>query len=104
MLFSDFESGALIEIDENNEKHMNLSGELRKIEDQSLKIEDIYVKERYNIQEVKEMKVSETKRELLEQILNCRNLRNFFFTDWHDDFIDFKYDLLRSLSTCTLSP
>ena len=46
----------------------------------------------------------EDKRELLEPTLNCRNLRKIFLADWHDHFIDIKYDLLRSLSNYTLSP
>ena len=45
----------------------------------------------------------EDKRELLEPTLNCRNLRKIFLADWHDHFIDIKYDLLRSLSNYTLS-
>ena len=102
--FSYFDSDALIKIDENNEKHMNHGEELRKIEDQSVKFEDIYVKQRDNIQEVKDMEVWENKRELLEPTLNCRNLIKILFTDWHDHFIDFKYNLLRCLSTYTFSP
>ena len=104
VLFSDFESDALIEIDENNENHMNHGEEFRKIEDQSFKTENIYVKERDDIQEVKEIEFWEDKRGLLEPMLNFRTLRKIFFTDWHDHFIDFKYNLLRSMSTNILSP
>ena len=36
--FSDFESDALIEVYENNDKHMNYGEKLRKIENQTFKI------------------------------------------------------------------
>ena len=96
VVISDFRIDMLIDKNNNNESQMNRGEEVIMIEDE--------VRKKERVLEVSRRGYLEDKRELLEPTLNCRNLRRIFLADWHDHFIDIKYDLLRFLSNYNLSP
>ena len=104
VLFLEDSNNSFMTFGENIEKHIKTGGEYENPEDQYEGVEINKLREGVMVDDEIDSINIKNKLALIEPTRDQRNLINFFFTDWHDHFIDHKVHLIRFLRIYNVTP
>ena len=104
VLFLEDSNNSFMTFGGNIEKHIKTSGEYENPEDQYEGVEINKLREGVRVDDEIESINIKNKLAPIEPTRDQRNLIKFFFTDWHDHFIDHKVHLIRFLRIHNVTP